>query len=310
MNAPAPSFPKLPESVFLIERGWLSANQIVLSAGDSATVIDSGYVSEARDTIDRLHRVLAGRRLERLIATHSHSDHIGGNAALKAAFACRIVMPQGIADGVSRWDEQQLLLSSLGQHGERFAFDDTIAAGETLEMGGLTWQALAVPGHDMLALAYYNPEKRLLISGDALWENGFGLAFPELLGEGPGLAAIRETLDQLARLPIDIVLPGHGAPFGDVDAAFQRAYARHAVFAGNLERYAWYGIKVIVAFAMLEKRRLTPAAFQQFVAHLPFVQLINRRFLDLEPDLLATQLEKEMCLTGVLRLVDGWLEAA
>jgi glyoxylase-like metal-dependent hydrolase (beta-lactamase superfamily II) len=53
-------------------------------------------------------------------------------------------------------------------------------------MGGLNWQALAVPGHDMEALGYYNPEKRILISGDALWENGFGVIFPELLGEADG----------------------------------------------------------------------------------------------------------------------------
>ena len=87
-------------------------------------------------------------------------------------------------------------------------------------MGGLNWQTLAVPGHDMEALGYYNPEKRLLISGDALWENGFGVIFPELLGEADGLAHTRQTLDMLARLDIDIVIPGHGKPFVAVDRIF------------------------------------------------------------------------------------------
>ncbi len=34
--------------------------------------------------------------------------------------------------------------------------------------------ALAAPGHDMGALVFYNPEHRILISGDALWQNGYG----------------------------------------------------------------------------------------------------------------------------------------
>ena len=56
-------------------------------------------------------------------------------------------------------------------------------------LGDLAWQALAVPGHDMDALALYNPEQRLLISGDALWQDGFGVVFAELLGNPDGQAS-------------------------------------------------------------------------------------------------------------------------
>ena len=86
----------------------------------------------------------------------------------------------------SRWDEA--LLRAVGaQAGERFRHDDTLAAGARFVAGELRWRAVAVPGHDMDALAYYNPERRILISGDALWRDGFGILFAEVMGNGDAL---------------------------------------------------------------------------------------------------------------------------
>ncbi len=155
---------KLPDSVLVLERGWLSSNNIVFFDGDSAALVDSGYVSHAAQTLALLERALDGRRLTRLINTHSHSDHIGGNAAVQAAHHCHITVPQGIAATIAEWDEDALLLSPLGQRAARFTHDATYAAGDSFVLGDLAWQALAVPGHDMDALALYNPEQRLLPS--------------------------------------------------------------------------------------------------------------------------------------------------
>ncbi len=177
-------------------------------------------------------------------------------------------------------------------------------------MGGLDWQALAVPGHDMEALAYYNPERRLLISGDALWENGFGVIFPELLGEADGLASTRATLEMLARLPIDVVIPGHGSPFAAVDLAFERAFRRLDSFTAHIDKLAWHAIKVIVSFAMMEKRRLRATDFAAFILGLPFAVDVNQRYLDLPEDQLCERLERELLLVGALQLEDGWLRSA
>ena len=299
----------LPASLLVLERGWLSANNILCFDGDAATLVDSGYVTHAAQTVDLVAHALDGRHLTRIVNTHSHSDHIGGNAALQAAFGCEIVVPAGLHATIAEWDENALLLSPLGQQAARFQHDSLIDAGSEVEMGGLVWQTLAVPGHDMEALAYYNPERRLLISGDALWENGFGVIFPELLGEADGLSSTRATLEILARLPIDIVIPGHGAPFAAVDAVFERAFRRVDSFSANIEKLAWHAIKVIVSFAMLEKRRLPAADFPAFLLGLPFAVDVNRRYVGLTEDLLATRIERELLLVNALRREDGFLVA-
>ena len=99
----------LPDSLLVLERGWLSANNILGFDGDRATLVDSGYVSHAAQTVDLVRHALAGRTLGRLINTHSHSDHIGGNAALKAAFDCEIIVPAGLHATIADWDEDALL---------------------------------------------------------------------------------------------------------------------------------------------------------------------------------------------------------
>jgi len=300
---------RLPASLLVLERGWLSANNILFFEGENATLVDSGYVTHAAQTVQLVGHALAGRALQRLINTHSHSDHIGGNAALKAAFGCEIIVPAGLQAAIAEWDENALLLSPLGQQAARFQHDSLIGANSEIEMGGLNWQTLAVPGHDMEALGYYNPEKRILISGDALWENGFGVIFPELLGEAEGLNSTRATLEMLAKLPIDIVIPGHGAPFAAVDLALERAFRRLEMFTTDIEKLAWHAIKVIVSFAMLERRRLAQAEFPAFVVSLPFAADVNTRYLNLPDDQLTARIERDLLLVNALRREDGWLLA-
>ena len=299
----------LPESLLVLERGWLSANNILFFDGDEATLIDSGYVMHAAQTVELVGHALCGRRLKRLINTHSHSDHIGGNAALQATFGCEVMVPAGLHATIADWDEDALLLSPLGQQAARFQHDSLIGAGSELELGGLNWQALAVPGHDMEALAYYNPEKRILISGDALWENGFGVIFPELLGEADGLSSTRATLEMLSRLPLAAIIPGHGSPFAAVDAVFERAFRRLDSFSANIDKLAWHAIKVIVSFAMLEKRRLPSADFPAFVLALPFAVDVNCRYVGLSEAKLVARIERELMLVGALRREDGFLIA-
>ena len=65
----------LPDRIRVLERGWLSSNNIVFHEGREATLVDSGYVTHAAQTLALLDGALEGRKLTRLINTHSHSDH-------------------------------------------------------------------------------------------------------------------------------------------------------------------------------------------------------------------------------------------
>jgi glyoxylase-like metal-dependent hydrolase (beta-lactamase superfamily II) len=262
----------------VFERGWLSANNILFIGRDATTLVDSGYVTHAPQTLALVRHALAGRPLDRIVNTHLHSDHCGGNAALQEAYGCRIAIPVFEADKVRNWDEDALSYRATGQQCARFGFEETVAPGEVLAMGDLAWQAMSAPGHDPHALLLWCAQERILIAGDALWQNGFGVIFPELAGE-PGFGEVRATLDLIAQLAPRVVIPGHGAPFTDVDAALQRAYSRLDYLAADPVRNAENAVKVLLKFLLIERRSIPLAEVTALFETVPVVVLARERFL-------------------------------
>lgn len=257
-------------------------------------LVDSGYVAHAAQTVTLVEHALQGRSLPWLVNTHCHSDHMGGNAALRRAHDCRISLPAGEAPLIERWDDAALLLSYADQRAERFEFDDTFAAGDTLRMGPLDWQVIAAPGHDTHAVMFYAAEPRVLISGDALWENGFGVIFPQLFGRDSALAETRATLDAIAALDAAVVIPGHGPAFTDVRAALERAYSRLRGFETDPARLARHCAKVMLTFALLERQRLPIADVPRYVESVPILRDMNRQFFALAPEAYAAWLVEEL----------------
>ncbi len=298
---------KLPDTIRVIERGWLSSNNILCFDSDTAILVDSGYAGHAAQTVKLVKSALAGRQLSRLINTHSHSDHIGGNAALQQAFGCRIEIPAGIEQHILAWDEEALLLAPAAQRAERFRHDGVVRPSDTLTLGGLEWQAHAAPGHDRDALMFHCPDERLLISGDALWENGFGIVFGELLGQAGALAETRTTLDRIAALQPATVIPGHGRPFGDVPAALERAYRRLDVFAADPARMAKNALKACFIFNLLDLQSLPRAQLEAHLASVPFFRDWGGRLLGMDIPALAEWLVFELKRACALEERDGML---
>jgi glyoxylase-like metal-dependent hydrolase (beta-lactamase superfamily II) len=301
----------LPPQVRVFVRDWLSSNNILLKGRESHVLIDSGYARHAPLTLALLAtpQGLGAAPLARLVNTHCHSDHMGGNAAIKARYACPIALPDGEAPLIDAWDENTLLLAYADQRADRFAYDEVIRAGETHVWGDLEWQALAAPGHDMGALVFFNPEHRILVSGDALWANGYGFVMPREV-DARALPATRATLEMLAALDVRVVIPGHGEPFADVGAALERAFARTAAFEADSLRVARHALKAVLTFALLDQRRLPLCDMPAYVDRIGIYRDFNARFFRLSPSELAERLVAELEKVHAARRENGWLVPA
>ena len=245
----------LPESIRVFERGWLSSNNVLLTDENCAALVDTGYATHAPQTLALVRQALGARPLDLIVNTHLHSDHCGGNALLQATWPCRTLVPESEADSVRDWDEARLTFRATGQTCERFTFNGTIAAGEPLRLGALDWQVLGAPGHDPHSLMLYCADERILISADALWENGFGVIFPELEGES-GFTEQQSVLEAIAKLDVRVVIPGHGAPFTNVEQALERAFSRLAWLRADPARNAKNALKVLIVFRLLDVRAM------------------------------------------------------
>ena len=287
-------------------RGWLNANHVALLAPGDNVLVDSGYCTHRERTLE----ILASREgldrqpLERLVNTHCHSDHMGGNAAIASAYGCRITIPAGEVKHVEPWTPQSVWMEVLDQRADPFHFDDTIAAGESFEGGGFEWEAHAAPGHDMDALMFFEPMHRILVSGDALWKDGMGFVWPAE-GRNPHIEAAREALAAIERLDPAIVIPGHGEPFTDVAGSLASVRARLDAFERDPRRNARHGTKVMFVFALLDKEAMRVDEVPGYLGRVPFYREVSERFLGLEPAALAEWLLDELARAGAVAIAGG-----
>lgn len=293
--------PALPPTMRVFERGWLSSNNILFSGRHGSALIDTGYKIHAAQTVALVEHALAGQTLDRIINTHLHSDHCGGNAALQARYGCITMIPEAEAEKVEAWDEEALSYKATGQQCDRFEFDFTLAPGDCLDLGGLAWQALGAPGHDPHSLIFFCESEGILISADALWQNGFGVIFPELEGES-GFAEARATLDLIGTLDVRLVIPGHGAPFTDVKPALSRAFSRVDYLQADPVRNAENAVKVMLKFLLLERQQFALAALPAMFANNPVIDGARRRFLHKESGELAEWAVRSLVRAGAARI--------
>jgi glyoxylase-like metal-dependent hydrolase (beta-lactamase superfamily II) len=285
----------------LFERGWLSSNNVLFVAGTDTVLVDTGYSSHAAQTVALVRNALRDAPLRRVVNTHLHSDHCGGNHALQAAFGCSIDVPVGEAAKVDAWDEARLTYRDTGQSCERFVRHGLVAPGDQVRLGRLNWRALAAPGHDPESLVFFQPELKVLLSADALWENGFGVVFPEIEGER-AFQQVADTLSLIEGLGAEMVVPGHGAPFVDVGAAVARARSRLDAFVRSPERHARHAAKVLVKFHLLEHQSRPWRDLRQWLANTHYLLLLHARYFASTPLQEWSQgLIDELCGAGALR---------
>ena len=101
------------QGLTIFERGWLSSNNVLVHGnGAGASLIDTSHSLHAAQTVALVRHALqqsAPREsLVRIVNTHLHSDHCGGNAAIQQHWACPISVPVGQFEAARHWREEDL----------------------------------------------------------------------------------------------------------------------------------------------------------------------------------------------------------
>jgi glyoxylase-like metal-dependent hydrolase (beta-lactamase superfamily II) len=281
----------LPANLVVFERGWLSSNSILFVGTDETALVDTGYATHADQTLALVESTLGTRPLDRILNTHLHSDHCGGNAALQRRYPkIQTDIPPGEAGLVERWDERGLSFLATGQTCPRFGFTGLLRPGKECVLGDMAWQVHSAPGHDPHSIILFEPVSRTLISADALWENGFGVAFPELAGE-PSFGDIAATLDRIETLAPLQVIPGHGRVFNDVRNSLATARRRLDGLQRDPVKHAWHAIKVLMKFKLLEVQSIALNEWADWLRSASYFGVIRERFF---PDTELVQLAEDI----------------
>ena len=167
------------------------------SAKDAVVVDPSGEATELRLTLAGL-----GATCTAILVTHGHWDHLLGVADLAEGTGAPVHMPSGermLLESPERFTPSGMVLRP-------YTPDVLLEGGEMLELAGVSFDVVAVPGHSPAHLAYYSDGQ--LFSGDVLFQGSVGRT------DLPG--ADWETLLASIRVLVDtfpsetVVYPGHG----------------------------------------------------------------------------------------------------
>jgi glyoxylase-like metal-dependent hydrolase (beta-lactamase superfamily II) len=193
---------------------------------DGLTLVDTLFDNDARDVIAYLRHIgRTPRELAHIVLTHAHRSHLGGVAALKRMSGATVYSHAWEADIVagerkaqsgqlrplfplSLWPFRIGLALGRPKH-EPCAVDAALDEGDAV--GPL--QVLHIPGHSPGHLAFYWPERRVLIVGDAIatWPS-FGAGWP---GFHLNEEQHHESIRRLSALDASVVGVGHGSPITD-----------------------------------------------------------------------------------------------
>lgn len=131
-------------------------------------------------------------------------------------------------------------------------------------------------GHDTHSIVLFEPRDAILISADALWENGFGVVFPELEGED-AFAQVSATLDVIEQLSPQVVIPGHGPVFADAPRAIDGARRRLDGFVRNPGKHALYAAKVLLKYKLLEWQQISLQDLAAWAQATPYFGMLRER---------------------------------
>lgn len=228
-------------------------------ADGGIALVDTGAFepSAERHLAGALRRVGRGfEDVRRVIVTHAHPDHFGA-ARLLVERARRDVpvlahpLDAGrIREAGPRWAErlrprhaflvahglppaavpEYAASADLGRWEQRLPATADVEDGDVLRFGRFEARVLHLPGHTAGHLNLVDDEHGVLFTGDHLVEAGSSFGDPDVPADGAGpfrpIATYLGSLLRTRELELQIVLPGHGAPFGDHRRAVDRFLER------------------------------------------------------------------------------------
>jgi len=267
----------LPDFYFF-QRGYLNANHFAYRSAQPV-LIDTGYLGDWDATEALFSRIgLDLDRTERIITTHTHCDHIGGNHAIQTRSNCAVALhPRGVRFMRKR-DDRSPWWSYYHQEAAFFEPTESLADGQEIQVGPYRFKVIHTPGHASDGLVLYGRSRRMLLSSDALWENDFPVMTLAVEG-ADAIETMLTSLDRLAALDVNRVFPGHGSPFGDFKDALGRATARLERFRKDPQSVGWDLVKKILVYTLLMRRRVPRATFfEDLMATNWYPDTINRYF--------------------------------
>ena len=236
----------------------VQAINVYVLTGDPVTLIDTGPI--LADIPDALYHALdkVGHpvgTLGQIIVTHHHPDHMGLAARLKSISGARVVCHR-LGGGILKdYHGQSVLLreylielapfvgldpeqtretffkpSDWDAAAEPVAVDETVDDGDIIGAGSRDLRVIYTPGHTIDHICLYDPEERLMFTGDMLLQSitpNPDIYPPWLSEKSSGLPDYIDSLRKIRDIETMMALPGHGKSITDFQTRIDEVLLHH-----------------------------------------------------------------------------------
>ncbi|MGW2516715.1 MBL fold metallo-hydrolase [Streptomyces sp. NPDC001617] len=211
-----------------------NTNWVILADGDEVTLIDTGYLGDRQQLLASLAAVGSSpEAVAAVLITHAHNDHLGSAEFLRCTYGTPVYLHEAEVPHARREFLQQVSVGQVLRNSWRPGVlpwalhtlrvggmaDVPVAAAEAFPVPGaldLPGRPVPVhtPGHTDGHVVFHLPDAGVVIAGDAI-----GTGHPTSRIQGPQLlpdmfqherARAVASLDVIAALEGDLLLPGHG----------------------------------------------------------------------------------------------------
>ena len=182
-------------------------SNVYLLEGEDPIIVDTGGGMFADTTLEEVSKILPPKKVERIVLTHSHLDHLGGARAFLKATGARLYMHEAEAIPLMAGETTYLLRnmfdSDLGK------LDVTpLKTGERLKCGETELEVLHTPGHSPGSIVLHDKATDSAVVGDTVFCDG-GVGRWDL--PGGDLAQLMRSIKRLGELGLKNMYPGHGS---------------------------------------------------------------------------------------------------
>ncbi len=173
---------------------------------DGEFIVDAGTGLHFGTIKKEIEAVAEPDILKLLINTHCHFDHTGANKKFRDWLKVSIGVHPADKDAVETGKGS---LAEMFGHTPRIMTVDRVLRGGTLiNTKNFSFEVIPTPGHTPGSICLYDKDKKILISGDTVFENSVGRTdYP-----GGSKSELVMSLKKLSELNVEYLLPGHGSP--------------------------------------------------------------------------------------------------
>lgn len=289
-----------------IQRGWVSANSILI-AGKRPAIIDTGHHTFVTQLLSLIEdEGVDPADLTKIVNTHSHWDHHTGNDLLHALSNAPIYMGELTAKWMRERDGHNTWMDYFGIRPVYSIPHAAFKADETLEIGGLEWQTIALPGHAPDLIGLYQPQERVLVCADALMPNGDMGVLNVMIHGWEALDQAEASVEKMLGMDIHVALPGHGAIITRVESNLLALQQRLIRFRQEPMRLVRHFTRRITMAYLLE---VEPMGYEQAVEtalNFPWVEQYEPYF-GVSAEKMFRRILNELLIGRALKIVDDKL---